>query len=458
MFAQESLTRWRAPIPPTHTKVPYLRGNPWLLWEMTPGIRTEMGVAVSVNALGIRGSAITVEKPPGVRRVLIVGDSTVYGHGVEDQATFSARLDAMTGQTVEVLNGGVPGYSSSQTLNLLRMRLLKTDPDVLVIASLWSDNNFDSFVDRELLAQHRSYRDGISGKMFAVLEQSAVFRFLDWKLRLANNEKAVNEVGWMLGREPQGHRRRVAVNDYARNLQTMCELMHANGGEVVFLTLANRVDLGAKTTGAHAWTLYRDVMSDIAQQNAAPVVDVVSAFQLSELNIDTLFLDEMHPTADGHELIAEALSTALSPWLNGESLNGSASKGPISRYADPFSDNSGTNSASGPAPKTDALIVGTVLSANTDPLQIDALDLENGQTASDSRLVGSTRLNGPGEFSLRVPSGMSIGLLVYRDSDGDGPTVGDERIDFLDQAVNPTQKNASVRVLIDLDARSLAHP
>jgi len=454
LAAQDILTRWAAPIPPTHTTVPYLPGNPWLLWEMPPGERVELGVHVSINALGIRGPAIEREKPAGVRRVLVVGDSTVYGHGVDGPQVFSQRLNTRFGPTVQVLNGGVPGYSSLQTLNLLQMRLMATEPDVLVIASLWSDNNFDSFVDGELISRQRAHQRGWRATALTLLEWSAVYRFLDWKLRMEDREAAVQEVGWMLGRAPQGDRRRVPVNDYATNLQAMCDLMHASGGEVVFVSLANQVDLGAETTGAHAWSLYRQVMVDTALRNGAPLVDVVAVFQTSGLSMDELFLDEMHPTDRGHDLIGQALARTLEGWVDGASLNPGAPGGPVPTYEDPYTRVSSTEGPVGPAPAADATIVGRLSTEDESPLQIDAVDLGTDAAPDEAPLVGSERLTGPGPFSIRVPAGRTIGFRVYRDRDGDGPSAGDERVDLRDQPVTASGQ-VDMEILIDLDQGTL---
>jgi lysophospholipase L1-like esterase len=448
VFAQDTLTRWQAPIPPTRTDVPYLRGNPWLLWEMTPGERTELGVQVTVNSLGIRGPEVVREKPPGVRRVLIVGDSTVYGHGVADGQVFSQLLDVAYRPSVQVLNGGVPGYSTLQTLNLLQMRLMDTEPDVLVIASLWSDNNFDSFVDGELITRHGAYLRGWQATALRGLERSAVYRFLDWKLRLEGREAAVREVGWMLGRAPQGNRRRVPVNDYAANLQTLCDLMDARGGAVVFLSLANGVDLGAETTGAHAWTLYRTVMTDTAARNGAPLIDVVAAFRDSELSRDDLFLDEMHPTALGHQIISEALDRTLRRWFDGDALTADGLGGAVPSYADPYTGAGSQDDPVGPAPPADATIIGTIVSSSDTPLQIDAVDVTGAEQPGDLRLIGSERLPGPGAFTMRLPSDRPVGFLVYRDRDGDGPSAGDPRVDLRDQ---PVTASATVDLVLYID-------
>ena len=64
---------------------------------------------IRVNADGYRGDDWPL---PGKDEILVVGDSQVFGLGVEGDETFSARLAEATGRTV--LNGGVPTYGPAE--------------------------------------------------------------------------------------------------------------------------------------------------------------------------------------------------------------------------------------------------------------------------------------------------------------------------------------------------------
>ena len=71
VLARRTLLAWEAPVPVTKTGAPYLPGNPYLLWEMVPGTRTEMGATVTVNSLGRSpgDQAIRREARGGARRL-----------------------------------------------------------------------------------------------------------------------------------------------------------------------------------------------------------------------------------------------------------------------------------------------------------------------------------------------------------------------------------------------------
>lgn len=120
---------------PWHLKV----YDPFIPWESPRGVEI---AGLEMNAFGLRGPETTLEKPEGVIRVLTLGDSSTYGIALSDSNTpmienypdVMRRVLARTGRDeVEILNGGVVGYSSSIGLRLLVHRLLEFEPDVVTV-------------------------------------------------------------------------------------------------------------------------------------------------------------------------------------------------------------------------------------------------------------------------------------------------------------------------------------
>lgn len=449
IFARSTLMRWEAPVPVTHTGAPYLPGNPYLLWEMVAGEREEMGVAVTVNAHGFRGPPIQTDKPEGTKRILIVGDSTVYGHGVGQTATFAHLLDASLGPSIEVINLGVPGYSSAQSLNLLSLRGWKLHPDLVIVASLWSDNNFDAFVDKELLSEQAAFQSGWSGQFIDVLQNLALYRWLDWKLRLEARADEVNTVGWILGQQPSGGMRRVEVNDYAANLQRFADEARQRNAEVLFLGFANSVDLGAETDGAIAWPLYREVMTTIAKHNGAPMVNIGPVFEAANQPWQDLFIDELHPSERGHELIAEALTVSLNDWVETGRFNSVPEPQETTVWDDPFA------RGEGPAPKSPTVarvtLAGRVVGApEGTPIQIDLINLNPERNSGDNPMLGSARFDHVDPFEMPAPRSGVFGVRVYLDREGDGPSRGDPVHEFFSPPIQATGKSMS-GIVIDLN-------
>jgi hypothetical protein len=99
--------------------------DPDLLWKLEPNRRFETGNNVTqINAVGLRDSLLpSKKKKDNEIRVMLTGDSSIYGWGVKDNETYAIYLEQNLRKhfrrSIEVINLGVPGYSTEQTLLLL---------------------------------------------------------------------------------------------------------------------------------------------------------------------------------------------------------------------------------------------------------------------------------------------------------------------------------------------------
>jgi lysophospholipase L1-like esterase len=97
------------------------------------------GVAVSTNSRGARGEReYAVPKPPGVVRVVALGDSFTFGYGVTDDATWPAQLERALG-TVEVVNLGERAYAHDQMYFALHDDGLAFSPDAVILGFFPND-------------------------------------------------------------------------------------------------------------------------------------------------------------------------------------------------------------------------------------------------------------------------------------------------------------------------------
>ena len=96
-------------------------------------------VFLHFNSEGMRGGDVPHAKPPGVRRVAVIGDSMIAAIATDEEQTLVRRLEerlnnAATGTTYEVLNFGMSGSSTGQELVLYRQVVRNYQPDVVVCA------------------------------------------------------------------------------------------------------------------------------------------------------------------------------------------------------------------------------------------------------------------------------------------------------------------------------------
>ena len=83
---------------------------------------------VRINRDGFRGGELPA---PGKDDVLVVGDSQVFGLGVEETETFSARLADQLHRTV--INAGVPTYGPGEYRAVIAEQLAKRHPRTVVL-------------------------------------------------------------------------------------------------------------------------------------------------------------------------------------------------------------------------------------------------------------------------------------------------------------------------------------
>lgn len=92
-----------------------------------------------INSLGFRGREFNIEKTPGVLRVVCLGGSTTFDIGSVGKAApwpevLEAQLRKSLGaQAVEVLNLGIPGSNSLDSLIDLQTRALDLKPDLIIV-------------------------------------------------------------------------------------------------------------------------------------------------------------------------------------------------------------------------------------------------------------------------------------------------------------------------------------
>jgi hypothetical protein len=150
LAAVESGLRLFAPQPlvesyrVTDTRGPLTRRDPELGWTLKPQVvglegseAWEMGL--TTNADGFRDGPHAEAKAPGAYRVLVLGDSFVFGSGVPQEAILTRRLAQRLGAGFEIVNLGVPGYGTDQELLTLRRWGRKFAPDLVLAGFFWND-------------------------------------------------------------------------------------------------------------------------------------------------------------------------------------------------------------------------------------------------------------------------------------------------------------------------------
>lgn len=105
-------------------------------WSLKPlaydiSRRTGQLVEYQINSKGLRSPETTYEKPAGILRIVLLGDSRTFGFGVPIEKHFSTLLGGYF-DNVEVINMGVGGFGVDQELLFLEQEGFRYQPDIVI--------------------------------------------------------------------------------------------------------------------------------------------------------------------------------------------------------------------------------------------------------------------------------------------------------------------------------------
>ncbi|MBI4878794.1 MAG: hypothetical protein HY812_03920 [Planctomycetes bacterium] len=260
------------------------------------------------NSLGLRNEELKSEKAPGVFRILALGDSCTFGTGVDMEDSYPWQLEDLLNRArpagaepprraqYQVLNAGVPGYSSFQCLNGLRENGFALAPDLVLVSFGWNDMNvWDDRTDRSISLLLRGESDS---SLDGLLSHSALYLAL---------RKAVYSMQVALS---AGERTpRVPLDEYVENCGAVLQEAEAAGSRAVFLLWPFRGQVIAEEAVENP---YQQALRSFCREQDALLVDLLSAFRARK--DPRLFIDMGHLEPAGYRLVAETVAAALREW------------------------------------------------------------------------------------------------------------------------------------------------
>ena len=131
--------------------------DPILNWRTIPNSEFKQGgVLYKYNSAGFRDVEHAIEKPPGITRIVVLGDSVSEGLGIQREYVFAHILQSQLGKKFEVINMGVHALNTPQEVHLFEQEGLKYNPELVLVNFVLNDCDFYSSVKD---AQHSRPRD-----------------------------------------------------------------------------------------------------------------------------------------------------------------------------------------------------------------------------------------------------------------------------------------------------------
>jgi hypothetical protein len=301
-----------------------------LLWRNRPGYPHEDEHG-PINSLGFRGSEPSARRPS--IRILSLGESTTFGDGVDWRETYSYLLEEALrarGHDLEVLNGGQRAWTTVQTLRFLELELAEIDPDVVLLYHEWNDFLPTTWRNTRLRGAGLTDRQILRLSWFLRLaEASRLVTTLRLAWARARTEGTVRALGDRLGIDPlvvtnfpwwrvpdppppgekpwmDNPRPYVRVPDADReeSLEHIVELTRSQGVTLVLLHPAYKISRP-----------HRCVLTRVAEEQGVVWFEVEEVLggsgRRGKQRKETLYTDNVHPNAEGHAALAEALASFL---------------------------------------------------------------------------------------------------------------------------------------------------
>lgn len=299
-------------------------------WSHVPGLEgrysaSDFDVHVKISDHGLRDRSYDYQRPDGVFRIVVLGDSYAWGFGVEHQEVFTEIIEDSQ-DSLQVINMGVSGYSTDQEYVLLKEEGLRYNPQLVLLMLFENDINHNtldvnylkypkprfSVLDGHLVQANRpSPRIGLLRETHCFLRtHSVAYNYL---VRVLESSSAP----WV--RLTRAFGSGIAYWLTGRRWEDPVALTSAIIGEIRDLSRAAGAQLVVVQVATQGQALGREktIPNEIIEYFRAegiPFLDLVGPFKdylATHSGQGLQFAHDPHWNADGHRLAADAIGTYL---------------------------------------------------------------------------------------------------------------------------------------------------
>lgn len=290
-----------------------------------------------INERGYRGPSIPVTKAAGEIRIVVLGGSAVFdpnaSEGDDWPHQVQERLAALGHSKVSVINAGVPGHASFDSLGRLYSQVWALQPDYVLVYNAWNDIKYFSYLDQStplitLFEPYSSQSDPFQhyqGFLDRLLSNSQLYVKLRTQYLIKIHRPGPE------GRRPADAGDRsygpLGIAQYRLNIELIVDAARNIGAEPILLTQATLVapDNDARDRELINYEYQRldpdklvralsechDVIRSVAAAKNAALLDLAESLSGRR----DLFEDHVHLSPEGSAAIAEAVASFLAKRL-----------------------------------------------------------------------------------------------------------------------------------------------
>lgn len=317
--------------------------DPHTLYKLRPGTYSNPDGKVTVSRGGFRDSIEPCVPPgPGGIRILILGGSTTFDLNCCDENAWPKRLEGLLagcfpGCAVEVINGGVPGYTTAEAVAQLALRGLAYRPDIVLLHHLHNDVNARSVQDG-FCGDYSHYRPDCWRRddRHPMLRFSKIYNLARASMGEGRHHDSLyymtvrrfNGAVYYEGKDLEQRLARVrstTAETFERNLRTLVAIARSGGATPVLSTgpLREAVSWPALSLGVQEGN---DALRRLAREESLALIDVAAAFP-QDRRFFSSDSDPMHTSPQGSLVLAEQVAAGLTPIVEQRLRTGAALSG-----------------------------------------------------------------------------------------------------------------------------------
>ena len=296
-----------------------LTPNTQLSWSSKTGKNESFKYTFSTNSYGFRGPPVSLKKQKNSFRIMCMGDSATFATGVPQNYDYPRCLEKLLKERYpslefNVINAGVPGYSSFQGRILFERVILNFEPDIITLSFGANDTAEVRKSDEEVYRFRKSFTGGLAyyfmKSRLVGLIRFHLFKSLQDEIRSNPQVASVPRVN-----PKQFEENYTAIINEARqhNIQTILIERNLLWTEeaALYPSLAKRI---AQKTGVDyipsEEILKLAIDNIITDKKMAEVRDHYNSLygeKIKQYSFYYVLFDMGHPNPTGHEILAEAL-------------------------------------------------------------------------------------------------------------------------------------------------------
>ncbi|MGH0036123.1 MAG: SGNH/GDSL hydrolase family protein [Myxococcota bacterium] len=295
------------------------------------------GTVARSNSMSYRGPEVSVEKPPGTFRIVLLGGSTTRGFGVDngfaiDDAMREILAERWPGVSFEVVNLALGGYDAFQAYERMRVDGVPMTPDLVILNTGINDVRNAQYEDLEIpgpdrrtliweahLSQLREHQaQGGPGPWTRLKHHVYLARFPGF---VRSQMKSVERIERMDTVAPKDD----AIEYFAAQVRRTADLADSLGAALVLAKPASALRYMDPRSMSHRgyWIVDAETTEDYRNRLGARLSQLAAelaaagrpvTYVAPELPFD-LFIDDCHLNAGGNRAVAERFVEASAPFI-----------------------------------------------------------------------------------------------------------------------------------------------